>query len=189
MLISIISDTHLPSIHKTPDGLGPELANFLVSTDLIIHAGDVVRPSILDWCEQFAPVICAKGNNDDFEDKRAANKIRIELEGWRFGVVHELRPEDRPMDVLIDQAFPGESMDMIDVLITGDPHVARLEYRDHVLLINSGSPTLPHHLEWRLGSAVLLDVSKSRIKAEIVSLGETRGKKNPTSVSSLVVKR
>ena len=189
MRISIISDTHLPSIHKTPDGLGPELADVLASTELIIHAGDVVRPSILDWCEQFAPVICAKGNNDDFEDRRATDNIRIEIEGWRFGVVHELRPEDRPMDVLVDQAFPGESIEAIDVLIAGDTHVARLEYRDGVLLINSGSPTLPHHLEWRLGSAALLDVTKSQIKAEIVSLGETSGSKNPTSAISLVVKR
>ena len=118
------------------------------------------RSWVIDWCEQFSPGICVKGNNDGFEDERATDKIRIELEGWQFGVVHELRPEDRPMDVLINQAFPGESIDMIDVLIAGDTHVARLEYRDNVLLINSGSPTLPHHLEWRLGSAVLLDVTK-----------------------------
>ena len=68
MLISVISDTHLPSIFRNPDGLGPELGEFLSQTDLIIHAGDVVRPSILDWCEQFAPVRCAKGNNDEFDD-------------------------------------------------------------------------------------------------------------------------
>ena len=71
MLISVISDTHLPSIFRNPDGLGPELGKFLSQTDLIIHAGDVVRPSILDWCEQFAPVKCAKGNNDEFDDPRA----------------------------------------------------------------------------------------------------------------------
>ena len=189
MLISVISDTHLPSIFRNPDGLGPELGEFLSQTDLIIHAGDVARPSILDWCEQFAPVRCAKGNNDEFDDPRAEDKLLLELLGWRIGVVHELRPEDRPMSELIFQAFPEESVDSLDVLISGDTHVPRLEYRDEVLFVNSGSPTLPYHLEWRHGSAALLNLTSDGIVAEIVSLGETPNRPNPIETSSLVIHR
>ncbi len=67
MRIALISDTHLPSLIRTPDELGPALGEFLATAELILHGGDVVRPSVLDWCEQFAPVVVAQGNNDAFE--------------------------------------------------------------------------------------------------------------------------
>ena len=33
---------------------------------------------------------------------------------------------------------------MLDIMVTGDTHVERIDYREGVLQINSGSPTLPH---------------------------------------------
>ena len=57
MRIALISDTHLPSLIRTPAELGPELGDFLTDADLILHGGDVVRPSLLDWCEQYAQVV------------------------------------------------------------------------------------------------------------------------------------
>ena len=107
MRVALISDTHLPSLIRTPDELGPQLAAFLTGLDLILHGGDVVRPFVLDWCEQFAPVVVAQGNNDDFEDPRMAKRQILDLEGWRIGMVHELRPEDRPVPVLLDRALGG----------------------------------------------------------------------------------
>ena len=93
------------------------------------------------------------------------------------------------MSELIFQAFPEESVDSLDVLISGDTHVPRLEYRDEVLFVNSGSPTLPYHLEWRHGSAALLNLTSDGIVAEIVSLGETPNRPNPIETSSLVIHR
>ena len=177
MRIGLISDTHLPSLIRTPDELGPQLAEFLRGVDLILHAGDVVRPFVLDWCEQFAPVVVAQGNNDDFEDSRMALRQILDIEGWRIGMVHELRPEDRPVPVLLESALGGEQ---VDVLIGGDTHVERLEYRSGVVVVNSGSPTLPHHKEFRLGTVGLLDLSLGRLHAEIIALGHTAGAPNPT---------
>jgi putative phosphoesterase len=177
MRVALISDTHLPSLIRTPDELGPQLAAFLSGVDLILHGGDVVRPFVLDWCEQFAPVVVAQGNNDDFTDPRMEKRQILDIEGWRIGMVHELRPEDRPVPVLLERALGGEK---VDVLIGGDTHVERLEYRDGVVVINSGSPTLPHHKEFRLGTVALLDLTPSRLHAEIISLGHTEGSPNPT---------
>ena len=177
MRIAVISDTHLPSLIRDPDGLGPELARFLAGADLILHGGDVVRPSVLEWCEQFAPVLVAKGNNDDFEDRRMAHRQILDVDGWRIGMVHELRPEDRPVEVLVEEALGGER---VDILIGGDTHVERLEHRDGVVVLNPGSPTLPHHREFRLGAAALLEFTSAGMRAEVVALGHTPGMPNPT---------
>ena len=52
------------------DELGPEIGDFLATADLILHAGDVTAPGVVDWCEQFAPILVAEGNNDLFEDRK-----------------------------------------------------------------------------------------------------------------------
>jgi putative phosphoesterase len=179
MRIALISDTHLPSLIRTPDELGPALADFLATCELILHGGDVVRPSVLDWCEQFAPVVVAQGNNDAFDDPRMEERQLLDLEGWRVGMVHDLRPgEWRPVPELLETSLGGEQ---VDVLIAGDTHIERLEYREGVVVINSGSPTLPHHKEFRLGTAALLEVSPGQLHAEIIHLGHSEGMPNPST--------
>ena len=178
MRVALISDTHLPSLIRTPDQLGPALADFLATCELILHGGDVVRPSVLDWCEQFAPVVVAQGNNDAFEDPRMAERQLLDLEGWRVGMVHDLRPgESRPVPELLATSMGGEQ---VDVLIAGDTHIERLEYREGTVVINSGSPTLPHHKEFRLGTAALLELEPDRLHAEIIHLGHSEGMPNPS---------
>ena len=177
MRVALISDTHLPSLIRTPDELGPQLAEFLAGAELILHGGDVVRPSILDWCEQFAPVLVSQGNNDAFEDPRMELRQFVDIEGWRLGMVHDLRPgETRPVDELFERSLDGER---VDVIIAGDTHIERLEYREGVVVVNSGSPTLPHHKEFRLGTVAMLDLAPGRLHAEIVSLGHSDRGRNP----------
>ena len=177
MRIGLLADTHLPSLVYSMDELGPEMGEFLSGVDLILHAGDVTAPAVLDWCEQYAPVLVARGNNDLFTDRRLADRQLLDVEGWRLGMVHELRPESRPMETLLDtSALGGEQ---VDVLIAGDTHVDRLEFRGDVLLINPGSPILPHQKETRLGTVGLMELTPGRVRAEIVTLGETPAARNP----------
>ena len=186
MRVALIADTHLPSLIRQLDELGTGPRELLATADLILHAGDVTAPSVLDWCESFAPVLVAQGNNDIFEDRRLAHRQMLDLEGWRLGMTHELRPESRPIPVLLKEGLGGER---VDVLIAGDTHVERLEYRDDVLFVNPGSPTLPHHKEYRLGTAAILDIERDRIRAEILLLGQTEGSPNPGTASTLEVVR
>ncbi len=177
MRIGLRADTHLPSLIQSLDELGPEMGEFLSGVDLILHAGDVTAPAVLDWCEQYAPVLVARGNNDLFTDRRLAERQLLDVEGWRIGMVHELRPESRPMEALLGtSAIGGEH---VDVLIAGDTHVDRLEFRGDVLLINPGSPILPHQKETRLGTVGLIELTPGRVRAEIVTLGETPAARNP----------
>jgi putative phosphoesterase len=182
--IGLISDTHLPSLTKSLDELGPATGDALRGCDLILHGGDVTVPAVLDWCEQFAPVLVAEGNNDLFKDRRMAPIQLLDVEGFRIGMAHELRPESRPISHILASSLGGSA---VDVLIGGDTHVERLEYREGVLLINSGSPILPHHLSTRLGTIGILEVTPGRVHAEIVALGHSDGLRNPCRGRHLIL--
>ncbi|HUF66273.1 MAG TPA: metallophosphoesterase family protein [Gemmatimonadaceae bacterium] len=186
MRIGLISDTHLPSLVRDLDELGPGIRAFLSTVDVILHGGDVTAPSVLDWCAQFSDVLVAKGNNDTFADARVAPLQRLDVDGWRIAMVHELRPETRPMPELLRRATGG---DHVDILIAGDTHVERLEQRDGVILVNSGSPILPHHKSTRLGTLGLLEIMNGHLRAEVFRVGETPGLANPAKDLVLEVER
>jgi putative phosphoesterase len=54
--IGVISDTH--------DLLRPEALRALDGSDLILHAGDICGPEVLQALREIAPVIAVRGNND-----------------------------------------------------------------------------------------------------------------------------
>ena len=86
MLIGLISDTHLPSSIRD---LWPEVTSAFQNVDLILHAGDIVAPRILDRLEDIAPVVAALGNADfDMEDPRVQPVQRLEYEGWKLCLIH-----------------------------------------------------------------------------------------------------
>lgn len=182
MRIGILSDTHLPNIIRELDELGPEPAAFFATVDLILHSGDLSSPMVLDWLEQFAPVVCVIGNNDPISDPRCKEVEVLDLEGWQVGMVHSLKRGFRPMHEL-QQLFPTP----VEIMIAGDTHLEQLEYRDGVVILNSGSPTFPQHKDLRLGTVGLLELSPNRLHAEIVLLGETPGKPNPGTPMTLKI--
>jgi uncharacterized protein len=56
MLVGLISDTH---------GLvRPEALAVLQGSELIIHAGDIGEPEVLDALRGIAPTFAVRGNND-----------------------------------------------------------------------------------------------------------------------------
>ena len=174
MRIGILSDTHLPNLIRHLDELGPEIATFLSTVDLILHSGDLTSPMVLDWLEPFAPVVCTTGNNDPIVDSRCQEVAILALEGWRLGMVHSLRRGFSPM-VELQQLFPTP----VQIMIAGDTHYEVLEHRESIVILNSGSPTFPHHKDLRLGTVGLLELAPGKLHAEIIVLGHTPGKPNP----------
>ena len=183
MRIGLLTDTHLPGIIRTLDELGPLPGEFLSSVDLILHGGDLTSPIVLDWCEQFAPVICSTGNNDPIPDPRMKEVQVLELEGWTVGMIHSLEGQFRPINEL-QSLFPTD----VEIMISGHTHKERLEYREGVLLINSGSITFPQHKEVRLGTVGILELEPGIARAEIFPLGETEGSPNPGETLCLEIK-
>src|SRR5262245_10706123 len=91
-------------------------------------------------------------------------------------MIHDMEPEERPIVELKKCHLKDEH---VDIIVTGHTHFERLDYRDGVLQINSGSPTHPHLWSTRLGTVGLLDLAPGKLTAKIVKLGETPGLPNP----------
>jgi len=176
MRIGLITDTHLPGQIRNLGELGQLPQEFLSSVDLIMHGGDLTSPIVLDWCEQFAPVICSTGNNDPIPDPRMKEVQILETEGWTIGMIHSLEGQFRPIKDL-QKLFPKP----VNIMISGHTHQERLEYREGVVLINSGSITFPQHKEVRLGTVGILEIESQKLKVDIFPLGETPGSPNPGS--------
>ena len=157
MRIGLISDTHLPSSIREP---WPEVAEAFRDVDLILHAGDIVAPRILDWLEGIAPVLAALGNDDfGMVDPRVKQIQLLEAEGWRIGVVHNAHagiPLGQP----------------VDIVVSGHTHFERLVLLDGVVHINPGSATLPHQHSTRLGTVGILEVERDQLSAAVVRLGD-----------------
>ena len=132
MLIGLITDTHLPGRVRTLDELGDLPGEFLSSVDLILHGGDLTSPMVLDWCQQFAPVICSTGNNDPIPDPRMKEVQVLDIEGWLIGMIHSLEGQFRPIQDL-QEMFP----EPVQIMISGHTHQERLEYRDGVCCLAS----------------------------------------------------
>ncbi len=189
MRIVVLADTHLPSSVRDLGALGPAIGDALAGADLILHAGDVVTASVLDWCEQFAPVLCARGGQDHFNDPRMAPVQVVERLGWRIGMVHDVESVPPSVSTVRDLATEVYGDPALDVLIAGDSHYERLEYRDGVLLLDPGSPIFPHHRETRLGSLAILDLESDSFDAQLVVLGETPGAPNPCTAATATIGR
>lgn len=174
MRIGLLTDTHLPS---TIRHLWDEVKVAFAGVDLILHGGDIVTPRVLDWLEDLAPTLAARGNNDGgWGDSRMQDVQWLDLEGWRLAMIHDMEPEERSIAELKKLYLKGNHA---DIIVTGHTHFERLDYRDGVLQINSGSPTHPHLWSTRLGTVGLLDLTPGKITAKIIRLGETVGLANP----------
>ena len=84
--IGLVSDTHVPvSLPSLPDPLLDSLAG----VDLILHAGDLVSPDVLDRLNGIAPTRAVFGNMDPPEVRQKLNRQEmIEIAGRRIGLKH-----------------------------------------------------------------------------------------------------
>lgn len=119
--VGLISDTH--------NLLRPEALAFLQGSDLIVHAGDVCSPGILEALAAIAPVTAVRGNNDEGGwAQRLRETERLQAGGVVVYVVHDLAQLD------IDPAAAG-----VRVVVSGHSHQPSVQERDGVLYVNPGS--------------------------------------------------
>ena len=150
MKIAIISDTH--------GLLRPEALTAIQGCDLILHAGDIGSPEILDHLSQIAPVHAVRGNND-LDLPWAANipdHLSLDLNGWQTLLIHDIA--DVPPHLAANTRL----------IITGHSHKPLIEWRDNRLYLNPGSAgrrrfKLPVTL-------ALLDVRADALEPQLIHL-------------------
>lgn len=121
VIIGVISDTH---------GLvRPEMTRELRDCDLILHAGDVGRPDVMDKLRGLAPLHVVRGNVDygDWAE-RLPMSLTLEIRGQRFYLLHNLNHLD------IDPLAEGYV-----AVIFGHTHLQHNEVKDGVLYFNPAS--------------------------------------------------
>ena len=120
-IIGLISDTH--------GLLRDEALRALQGSELIIHAGDVGKPEILDALQSLAPVVAVRGNIDQ---AAWASKLPLtavaEAGPASIYVLHDVH------ELNLDPAAAG-----FQIVVSGHSHKPAREERGGVLYINPGS--------------------------------------------------
>lgn len=94
--IGLVSDTHLPERCRE---LPAALFEVLADVDLILHAGDVGEPSVLDNLTGLAPVIAVRGNDDsEWSYRSLPYTVVVACAGTRILLWHS-HYEDRREEV------------------------------------------------------------------------------------------
>ena len=134
MRVVVVSDTHAPRFWKS---CPPAVASRLEGADLILHAGDVCTPEVLDELSAFAPVRLVLGNNDGPEVAAwgAPETLELELDGLRVGMIHDAGPKDGRL-ARMQRRFPTA-----DLVVFGHSHIPLDAADDRLRILNPGSPT------------------------------------------------
>lgn len=162
MKVVVLSDTHSPRFWK---GLPDAVAAHLEGADVILHAGDVCTPDVLDELARWAPVHVVLGNNDgpDIAAWGAPETLEVELDGLRVAMIHDSGARTGRTRRMRDR-FPEA-----DLVVFGHSHIPMDLTADGIRVFNPGSATDKRRESHRtLG---LLDVQAGRlVSARIVNL-------------------
>lgn len=145
--MGVISDTH--------GLLQPAAIEAFKDADLIIHAGDVGKPDILEDLQAIAPVEAVRGNMDmdGWAHKLPKTKL-IEVGSVLLYVIHDVYKID------IKPAKAG-----ISAIIHGHTHKpSSIEDHNGVLFLNPGSATQPRFNS--PASVALLHVKEKSLVAQ-----------------------
>lgn len=149
-VVGVISDTH---------GLvRPEALEALAGSELIIHAGDVGGPEVLEELGRVAPVVAVRGNNDRGVWAEALPEYEaVEVNNTFVYVLHDLKEID------IAPADAG-----FRVVVSGHSHQPLVEERRGVLYLNPGSAG-PRRFKLPV-TVARLKLESGDASAEIISL-------------------
>jgi uncharacterized protein len=148
--IGLISDTH--------GLLRPQALSELKGSQLIIHAGDVGDPQILEALKAIAPVFAVRGNVDTQPWAKALPETEVvEIDGATIYVLHDVHALD------LDPVAAG-----FKIIVSGHSHQPGSAEKDGVLYVNPGSAG-PRRFNLPV-TVARLDRSETPWKIEFVDL-------------------
>lgn len=161
MLIGLISDTHIPDRAKI---LPQNVIDAFKDVDLILHAGDLTSPRVIEELETIAPVMAVQGNMDRVNGIDLPQAKTLEAEGLKIGMIHgEVYPRADTQQLV----YIAKELD-VDILVSGHSHQPKIEKTDGVLLINPGSPIVPRLAD---RTVMLLEINNKEVDVEIIKIG------------------
>ena len=150
ILVGVISDTH--------GLLRPEAVAALKGSNLIIHAGDVGAPEVIDVLRNLAPTFIVRGNVDKAHWAGALPMTaHVEVGELLFHVLHDISELD------LDPAAVGYA-----AVVYGHSHQPSIEMREGVLFLNPGSAG-PRRFKLPV-SIARVSVCGQQLRPEIVEL-------------------
>lgn len=160
--IAIVSDTHMPKGRRE---LPEECVRTCRESDLIIHAGDFMEASILEFFKSLGPPVTAVHGNVDSNDLRnwLPETTTVEVESVRIGVIHDAGPRKGRLERM-RALFPDRG-----AVVFGHSHLPLHEDEDGFQIFNPGSPTERRRSPFKsMGRAT---VDGSSISFELIDLG------------------
>ena len=88
----VLSDTHIRRGGSRQ--LPAAVLDAAAAADLILHAGDIVTPDVLERLGDLAPVHAVLGNNDHELVGRLAPSLRVDVGGLPVALVHDSGPAE-----------------------------------------------------------------------------------------------
>jgi uncharacterized protein len=169
--LALIADTHMPRGDRRSEGapagatraLAKPCLDRLRAADLIVHAGDFSRPTVLEGLRELGPVAAVHGNVDSPELRdELPESISLELEGVALGVIHDAGPSRGRLERMRAR-FPEAH-----AVVFGHSHMPLHEQRDGFQIFNPGSPTERRRAPHRsMGEAT---VRRGRIEFRLLPL-------------------
>ena len=149
-LVGVISDTH--------GRLPQSVLTVFKDTDLIVHAGDIGNPEILESLGKIAPIIGVRGNMDvGHWARHLPEKKVIKISQIMLCVIH---------DVYRSELSPNSSS--CQIVISGHTHRPLVEKHPKVLFLNPGSAVQPRY--GYPASVALLRIIGKTLKARLIEL-------------------
>jgi putative phosphoesterase len=150
IIVGVISDTH--------GLLRPEAITALQGSDLIIHAGDVGNPDVVNLLTGIAPTHAVRGNVDKGDWAASLPMTeRVDVGERLFYVLHQISELDlKPADA----GFAA--------VVFGHSHQPMIEMREGVLFLNPGSAG-PRRFKLPV-TVARVGISGARMRPEIVEL-------------------
>lgn len=148
-VLGVISDTH--------GLLRPEAVSLLRGSHIILHAGDIGAPTIIDSLSEIAPVVAVRGNVDGAWARKLPETAVVEIGSTMIYMLHDLSKLDLKPE-----------MSGFAAVIFGHSHKPMDETRNGVLFFNPGSAG-PRRFRLRLSVGKLV-VSEGRIMPELMPL-------------------
>jgi putative phosphoesterase len=149
--IGVIADTH--------GLLRPEALRALKNSELIIHAGDIGKPEVLEALGAVAPVLAIRGNNDRGSwAVDIPELLDLHVNGVKIHVIHNVNE------------LASDIAHRFQAVVSGHSHKPSLNKRGDTLFLNPGSAG-PRRFKLPVAVArVQIDGAEVRAKINILEV-------------------